>query len=87
MFRVKGLNGEPVIDEGKAIVIEYFGLNANEVSVHEAPNTYILDLRNNIDAQEKYKVVMPWGNTGTPKKYDFTKSILVFWNGTKIQAA
>lgn len=85
MLKTRNLN-DIKIDEGKLAVAEFFGLTEKDVLAHEAPNTYIVDISENTDAQEQFKTIMPYGNAG-PKRYKFDKAMLFFWDGTKVKPA
>lgn len=74
-------------------VAEFFGLSINEVSVQPQEDTFSINISTNVEAQEKFKLIAPYGNAGMPlilgaattPTYNFNKALLVMWNGRKIQ--
>jgi hypothetical protein len=73
------------VDPTRVVVAEYFGLEVAQVSPQPQPDTYMIYIGENPEAQEKYKLIARYGNTSIPGQYDFTNSLLVMWNGKKIQ--
>ena len=74
---------EPV---GRTNVAEFFGLPLNHVLIESQPNTYSIFIKDNDEAQQKYKQVNQYGNTvGRPGGYNFEQKLMVMWNGKKIQ--
>jgi len=65
---------------------DFMNLSNDEISEHEIPGGYIVDLSSNIEAQKIFKSINPYGNTDIPKHYDFSKEILLTWDDSK-QAA
>lgn len=83
MLRVKNLPTEPE-PKAKQFIADFFKLAVEEVVVEIQQETYSIDISNNVEAQQQYKKLNPWGNI-KPQQYDFTNRILLYWNGTKIQ--
>lgn len=85
-FMIKRTFNEPVIDNDMAKIADHFGVDISKLRKYIAPETYIIDLNGDLAAQAIYKELVPFGNTGRPGNYDFSKEILVRWNGTKVTA-
>lgn len=83
MLRVKDLPKAHI--EGHKEVADFFGMQITEVSNEIQPNTFSINISNNLDAQEKFKTINPYGNGRRPGSYDFSQKILVMWTGSKVQ--
>ena len=86
MLRVKNLPTNPD-PEDKQIVADFFGLPITEVINEIQPDVFSIYIKDNEEAQKKYKEINPWGNTKVPKRFNFSERQLVLWNGKKIQPA
>jgi hypothetical protein len=73
----------------RAKVAEFFGLPINEVNVQPQEDTFSINISTNVAAQEKFKLIAPFGNERKPgvtvPLYNFKDTLLVMWNGRKIQ--
>lgn len=82
MMRKKHLKKE-IVDVNRQKLAEYFGIEELLVVPYDAPGAYILDIKYNKSAQEKYKTMTKGlGNTMIPNHYDFDQELLVMWNDT-----
>ena len=84
MLRVKNLPKTQDADSRK-IVADFFGIALTDVITQPQLDTYRIVIEDNEYAKEQFKKVVPYGNGYRPGLYDFTKEILVMWNGTKVQ--
>ena len=82
----KNLTSIAKIDTDREHIAEFMNIPYDEVLVHSAPKTYIVNIENNLDAQKAYKQRNPFGNGHRPNTFDFTQDILVRWNEDKLQA-
>jgi len=87
MIRGKNILPKPQIDQSsRERVAAFFGLKPSEVSVQPQADTFSIFIADNAEAQEKYKTIAPWGNDVTHRgAYNFRDTLLVMWNGRKIQ--
>ena len=84
MMRKRNL---PVVEQSsRQMVADFFGVNIAEVAVEGPADTYSLNIKENKEAQAKYKEANQFGNGSRPGSYDFNEDILVMWNGKKVQA-
>lgn len=87
MMRVKDLPKDAIKDEHQ-LVADFFGLTIAEVAPEPQPDAFSIFIPTNEHAQEQYKICNPYGNVkNIPNQYDFSKRILVIWNGRKVQPA
>lgn len=86
MMRKRSLSQTPD-PKGRELVAKFFGLSVSDVQVEPQEETYSIYISGNLEAQAKYKECNPWGNTSTPKRFDFRDRLLVIWNGKKVQPA
>jgi len=86
MMRVKHITKKVEIDTDREKIANFLNMDYNDVRVHEAPNTYIVDISENEKAQSAYKARNPFGNGSRPNSFDFNQEILVRWDSDKLQA-
>jgi len=86
MMRVKHILPKVEIDSDREKISEFLNVDYNDIRIHEAPNTYIINIKDNQEAQEAYKLRNPFGNGVRPNTFDFSKDILVRWQDDKLQA-
>lgn len=85
MLRKRGLP-QAEVQDGRAELAKFFGLDESLVVPQPQPETFSIIIGTNKVAQEQYKTVNKYGNVGVPGGYDFTREILVRWDG-KAKAA
>ncbi len=83
MLRVKNLP-KTTNEDSRKIIADFFGLSLTTVIKQLQPDTYKIGIENNDLAKDQFKKIAPYGNGYKPGVFDFTKEILVMWNGTKI---
>ena len=66
-------------------IADFFGLELNAVSVQLQQDTFIINIKDNKEAQEQFKTICAFGNGSRPGHYNFKDNIIVWWNGTKVQ--
>jgi len=71
-------------DEAKTFIATFLNIEESKVTQIDT-EVYQVDIKDNKDAQKKYKERNPFGNTNIPKYYDFSKPIEVRWDGEKVQ--
>ena len=86
MMRVKDIAPKTKIDPDREKIAEFLDMGYDDVKPHEAPGTYIVDLSNNLNGQNAYKIRNPFGNGKIPYTFDFSQEILVRWQEDKLQA-
>ncbi len=72
--------------EFRQCIADYFGIPASSVTVEPQPETCTVNIDGNQYAQDQYKLINRYGNTGTPGVYNFKQGLLVRWTGVKVQA-
>ena len=85
-MRVKHITPKIKFDKNRQKISEFLNIEYDDIGVHEAPGTYIINIENNKEAQEAYKSRNPFGNSDRPNSFDFSKDILVRWQDNKLQA-
>lgn len=75
------------VPEEKQIIADFFGLSISAVVTEPQPDTYSVMLAGNEEAQAKYRECNPYGTrvSGDFGVYNFTKPLLVRWDGNKVQ--
>ena len=74
-------------NEVKTYIADFFSIDEKAIMPYPAPETYYIDIKDNIAAQEIYKTIAPYGNTNVPGRYNFKELLLVMWDGEKIRPA
>lgn len=85
---MKRIKKEVVVPPTRQLIADHFGLELKEVISEPQPDTYSVFIKDNPEAQEKYKEINKYGNTkGRPGTYNFNERQLIFWDGKKLQPA
>jgi len=86
MMRVKDITPKTTIDSDRENIAKFLNIDYNDIIPHEAPQTYIVNIADNLEAQEAYKSRNPFGNGRIPNTWNFKDDILVRWQENKLQA-
>ncbi len=86
MMRVKDITPITQPDSDRQNIAKFLCIDYNDITPHEAPNTYTVNIAENVDAQKAYKTRNPFGNGRIPNSWNFADDILVRWQENKLQA-
>lgn len=86
MMRKKHLATEKV-DENRKAIADYLGLDYSEVIPTDVPESYTINISENLEAQAQYKKSIEFGNTFIPNLYNFDTDLQVRWTGKKLSMA
>ena len=86
MLRVKDVTAVKAQDTDRESIAEFLCIDYNDITPHESPTTYIVNLSDNVEGQRAYKTRNPFGNGNKPNSWNFADDILVRWQENKLQA-